>query len=124
MKQKNPAFFADVDDASLNAALLKMLNNPAVTLRRQAWEALLAAGQALFSDASLGSTGKSCSSCHDENSLRGVAGDYPKFDAKLDRYVSLLDKVNWMIANNMVGKTLPLGDPKSVALEAYLKSLR
>ena len=101
-----------------------MLNDPAVTLRRQAWDALLADGKALFADASLGSTGKSCSSCHEEDSLRGVAGDYPKFDAKVNRHVSLLDKINWMIANNMMGKTLPLGDPKSVALEAYLKSLR
>lgn len=124
MKEKNPALFADVDEASLNAALLKMLNDPAVTLRRQAWHELLADGRELFTDPSLGSTGKSCASCHDEESLRGVAGDYPRFDARLDRYVSLLDKVNWMIANKMVGKTLPLGDPKSVALEAYLKSLR
>ena len=36
MKEKNPAFFADVDDEALNAALLKMLSDPAVTARRQA----------------------------------------------------------------------------------------
>jgi cytochrome c len=124
MKQKNPAFFADVDDEALDAALRKMLNDPAVAARRKAWSNLLADGRALFGDASLGTVGKSCASCHDEKSLRGVAGDYPKFDEKLGRHVSLLDKINWMISSNMKGKILPLGDPKSVALEAYLKSLR
>lgn len=124
MKEKNPAFFADVDDAALNTALLKMLNDPAVTARRQAWTNLVADGEALFGDASLGTVGKSCASCHDGKSLRGVAGDYPKFDETLNRHVSLLDKINLMISSNMKGKILPLGDPKSVALEAYLKSLR
>ena len=124
MKEKNPAFFADVDDEALNAALLKMLSDPAVAAGRQAWTKLVDDGKALFNDASLGTVGKSCASCHDEKSLRGVAGDFPKFDEKLGRHVSLLDKINWMISSNMKGKILPLGDPKSVALEAYLKSLR
>jgi len=124
MKGKNPGFFADVDNAALNAALVKMLNDPAVVRQRKAWDSLVTDGKALFGDTSLGTTGKSCASCHTEESLRGVAGDYPKFDGKLDRHVSLLDRINSMISSNMRGKILPLGDPKSVALEAYLKSLR
>jgi cytochrome c len=68
--------------------------------------------------------GKSCRDCHTEDSLRGAAGDYPKYNAKQGRLMSLMDTVNLMISSNMTGKVLPLGDENTVALEAYLKSLR
>ncbi len=124
MVAKNPGFFADVQTDALSAALEKMLNDPEVAARRKAWDGLVARGEALFSDPSLGTSGKSCASCHTTDSLKGVVPAYPKFDRKLNRHVSLLDKVNMMISSNMLGRELPLGDPRTTALEAYLKSLR
>ena len=123
MKAKNPALFADVETRILGAALEKMLRDPQVAARRKAWEDLVSRGRELFSDPSLGRTGKSCVTCHTPDQLAGVAADFPKFDEKLNRYVSLLDKINFMISSNMGGKDLPLGDPLSIALVAYLKSL-
>jgi hypothetical protein len=123
MKAKNPALFADVETKILSMALERMLRDPEVAARRKAWDDLVAKGKALFADASLGTTGKNCLSCHQPEDLSGAAADFPKFDEKSGRYVSLLDKVNLMISSNLKGKTLPLGDPRSVALVAYLKSL-
>jgi len=124
MREKNPAFFTSAEVETLNAALVKMLSDPEVAAGRQAWVDLVEKGRALFSDASLGTAGKSCATCHEPERLRGVAADFPKFDGQLNRYVSLLDKVNTMISRNMGGKELPLGDERSTALEAYLRSLR
>jgi len=123
MKAKNPALFADVETKILGMALEKMLRDPEVAARRKAWDDLVAEGKGLFSDASLGTTGKNCLSCHRPEDLSGAAADFPKFDEKVGRHVSLLDKVNLMISSNLGGKILPLGDPRSVALVAYLKSL-
>lgn len=123
MKAKNPALFADVETKILGMALEKMLRDPEVAARRKAWEDLVAEGKGLFADASLGTTGKNCLSCHQPEDLSGAAADFPKFDEKQGHYVSLLDKVNLMISSNLGGKTLTLGDPRSVALVAYLKSL-
>ena len=123
MSAKDPALFGDVDKAELVRALGQILEDPKVAASRAAWDAAVADGAKVFADAALGTTGKSCSSCHRPEDLRGTAQRYPAFDAKLGRLVSLQERLRTMIVGKLGGKELPLGDARTVALEAYLNSL-
>jgi cytochrome c len=124
MALKNPAWFADTDRGALVAAIGRLLADPRVAARRAAWDETVARGRAAFADTQLGTTGKSCSSCHKPEGLRGTADRYPQFDEKLGRLVSLQERLRLMIVSKLGGKELPLGDIRTVALEAYLKSLQ
>ena len=123
MAEKDPDFFKDADREALAAGLKALLEDPTVAARRASWDQTVAQGRAVFADPSLGTTGKSCASCHEEKGLRGIADRYPEYDAALNRYVSLQERLQIMIKTKLGGKELPLGDARTVALEAYLKSL-
>lgn len=123
MAEKSPDLFQDVDRDALAAGIRSVLDDPAVVARRAAWDRTVAEGRKVFADPALGTTGKSCSSCHREEGLRGVADRYPEYDAALNRYVSLQERLQIMIKAKLGGKELPLGDPRTVALEAFLESL-
>jgi cytochrome c553 len=124
MEQKNPEFFRDTDKAALVESLSKILNDPNVAASRAAWDETVAKGKAVFNDATLGTTGKSCASCHQPEVFTGIAEKYPALDTKLGRLISLQERLRTMIETKLGGQQLPLGDPRTVALEAYLKSLR
>jgi cytochrome c553 len=124
MEQKSPELFRDTDNAALTEGLLKVLNDPAVAAGRTAWDETVAKGAAVFKDPALGNSGKSCSSCHRPEDLRGTADRYPTFDAKLGRLVSLQERLRIMIQSKLGGKELPLGDIRTISLEAYIKSLQ
>jgi mono/diheme cytochrome c family protein len=124
MERKDPELFRDTDSAALTEGLLKVLNDPAVVAGRTAWDETVAKGRDVFKDTSLGTTGKSCNTCHRPEDLKDAAERYPTFDAKLGRLVSLQERLRMMIQSKLGGKELPLGDIRTVALEAYLKSLR
>ena len=124
MERKNPDWFKDTDKGHLVEGLAKLLNDPEIAARRKAWEATVAKGKEVFADASLGTTGKSCASCHTPEALRGIAERYPAYDTAASRYVSLQERLQKMIVTKLAGPEIPLGDPRTVGLEAYLKSLR
>jgi cytochrome c553 len=124
MEAKNPDWFKGTEKTHLVEALSALLKDPLIKARREAWERTVADGKAYFSDATLGSSGKSCQSCHTPESLREVASDYPKYDPALNRYLSFQERISRMISEKMGGKELLLGDPRSIALETYLKSIR
>ena len=124
MAQKFPDWFKDAEQQSLVAQLETLLNDPQVVAGRAQWDETVARGKALFSDPSLGVGTKSCAGCHAPESLRNVADAYPRFDPKSGRHISLQERIDQMIVGQMGGKRLPLGDIRTVSLEAYLKSLR
>lgn len=124
MVLKDPDFFRDTDKAALLEGISKILGDPEVAAARAAWDETVAKGQALFNDSSLGATGKSCASCHQPESFKGVVDRYPEFDAKLGRLVGLQERLRMMIETKLDGKQLPPGDIRTTALEAYLKSLQ
>lgn len=124
MEQKSPEMFRGTDNAELTEGLLKVLNDPAVVAGRAAWDETVAKGREVFQDAGLGASGKSCSSCHRPDDLRGTAERYPAFDNRLGRLVSLQERLRMMIQSKLGGKELPLGDMRTVSLEAYIKSLQ
>jgi|Deesub1362A_J573_1020465.scaffolds.fasta_scaffold29619_2 thiosulfate dehydrogenase len=83
-------------------------------------------GKALFADASLGTNGKSCLTCHPEPStLSGVGNKYnPKaYFNMAKKEMTLKEVINFCIEVPMKGKPLPENDERLTALEAYLKSL-
>jgi cytochrome c553 len=101
-----------------------MLADPRVAAARTAWDAAAARGKALFSDPSLGTTGKSCADCHSADSLGRVKDAYPKYNAGLGRAESLEERLDTMVRVKLGGDGLPLGDERSTALAIYLRSLR
>jgi cytochrome c553 len=124
MTAKNPAWFKDVEMRHLLEALEKMVADPQVAAARAAWDAAAARGEALFTDPTLGTTGKSCADCHSAASLGRVKDAYPRFNPELGRAESLEERLDTMVRVKLQGAGLPLGDERSTALAIYLKTLR
>jgi len=83
-------------------------------------------GKVLFADPSLGTTGKSCLTCHPEPStLAGVGNKYnPKaYFSMAKREMTLKEVINFCVEVPMKGKPLDEKDERLLALEAYLRSL-
>ncbi len=81
-------------------------------------------GKALWSDASLGTTGQSCATCHaDPAELAGIAHKYPKY-LKMGKKVVTLDQiVNLCIVNPMKGKALAWDDQRMADLVAFMATV-
>ena len=74
-------------------------------------------GKSLFSETALGTSGKSCSSCHpDGEGLEGVGGRYT-------RNRELESQINKCIAGPLKGKELGMESSEMRALATYLRSL-
>jgi cytochrome c len=76
-------------------------------------EATIEKGKALFNDSKLGTSGKSCNSCHPDGKGLEKSGSNPDLEAT----------INGCITIPLKGKAL---DPKSVEMQSlvlYLKSL-
>ncbi len=94
-------------------------------------------GKALFTDPSLGTTGKSCNDCHidggmkdskmgkmDMKAFRNERLVYPKYVMSMNRVVTLDQVVNWCIVGPMKGTALPWDDQKLTDLVAYAVSVK
>jgi mono/diheme cytochrome c family protein len=80
-------------------------------------------GKALFNDPKLGTTGKSCGSCHPDGKGLEQAGTKKEFNIMGKSQKSLEEAVNFCIENALKGKAL---DPKGkdiADIVAYIKSL-
>ncbi|MCX7794806.1 MAG: hypothetical protein N2257_10465 [Thermodesulfovibrionales bacterium] len=80
-------------------------------------------GKALFNDPKLGTTGKSCNSCHPDGKGLEQAGTKKEFNVMGKKQKSLEEAVNFCIEMALKGKPL---DPKSQEMAdivAYIKSL-
>ena len=74
-------------------------------------------GKEIFSQTALGTSGKSCSSCHpDGDGLDGVEGRYTQNN-------ELENQINKCIAGPLKGKELGLESSEMKALATYLRSL-
>lgn len=104
--------------------------------------ASLARGEALFSDATLGTNGQSCNSCHIGGQttggkvemmpgmkmaipdLRGVAAGFPKYKVPNDAVITLADMNNNCIVMLQKGKPLPLDSREARDLALFVSSLK
>ena len=95
---------------------------------REAQENSVKLGKALFGDAEFGTNGKSCTKCHENPdkpnlNLPERVGDFPKWERREKKVITIGQKINQMIVRNLKGEAMELGSEKLVALEAYLMSI-
>ena len=109
---------------------------------RQAHMMTLAFGEGLFKEASLGTNGQTCTSCHPGGgttggeaqvpmtdmrlpvpSLVGAAATFPKFKVPNNRVITLSQMNNNCIKMFMQGKPLELNSKEAIALSMYVTSL-
>jgi len=95
---------------------------------REALAKSVETGKVLFSDKALGTTGKTCATCHanpkkEKMFLKDRVGDYPKYDRGEKKVITLGQKIRKMVQRNLKGKEEALGTDRLVAIEAYLMNL-
>ncbi len=76
-------------------------------------------GEGIFHSSQLGKNSVSCDQCH-PNAANTHPETYPKFQQQLGRVVPLFEMINWCIQNPLEGEPLAAGDPKMIALQAYM----
>lgn len=93
-------------------------------------------GKGLFMDASLGTTGMSCNSCHIEGGMKAgkmgdmeippfthVAKKYPGYFKMAKKIMTLDQVINWCILTPMEGTPLAWDDQRMADLAAYVASV-
>ena len=123
MQKMNPDWITDVGKDHVAEVLVRILGNQTVATTRTAWMEAVQSGRDIFEDAKLGTSGKSCASCHKDGSLKKVADSYPRFDQKLKRFVDLNEAINAMIKDKVGGEPFPVNDQRLLNLIAYIKAL-
>jgi len=94
-------------------------------------------GKKLFNDATLGTSGQTCNSCHPEGGTKAgkmgemtisafdnLAAKYPRYVAAAQRVMTLDQIVNWCIVKALQGKALAWDDQKLTDLTAYCVSVK
>ncbi len=78
-------------------------------------------GESLWSKA-VSSPARSCADCHGDatRSMRGVAARYPMFDARLNRPITLEQRINQCRVERQGGAKLPPDSDDMLALTAYV----
>ncbi len=93
-------------------------------------------GKGLFIDASLGTTGMSCNSCHIEGGMKAgemgdmkippftlVAKKYPGYFKMAEKVMTLDQVINWCILTPMEGTPLAWDDQRMADLASYVASV-
>lgn len=86
---------------------------------QQQYEAAVNKGKALWSSPALGSSGATCSQCH-ENAEKTRPETYPKVLRPLGRVGELWEMVNFCITNPLKGTALEANDPDMLAILSYI----
>jgi len=84
-------------------------------------------GRKVYTDPSLGTADRSCSTCHDkpEKSLKGVTARFPRWDRNAGKVITLQQKFVQMQERSLKAKkTIPLGDDRWNALEMHLRGMK
>lgn len=80
-------------------------------------------GKALFNDPKLGTSGKSCNSCHPDGKGLEQAGTKKEFNIMGKSQKSLEEAVNFCIEMALKGKPIDPKGPDMADIVAYIKSL-
>jgi cytochrome c len=84
----------------------------------------VARGKALWSDASLGTAGQSCASCHsDPAELAGIVHKYPKYQKMAKKVITLDQMVNLCIVNPMEGTALAWDDQRMADIVTFISMM-
>jgi thiosulfate dehydrogenase len=80
-------------------------------------------GRRLWTSPEIGTNGVVCAQCH-PNAANTHPETYPKFQKQLGRVAELWEMINWCIRNPLEGSDLEPGDPRMIAMQAYLAKER
>jgi L-cysteine S-thiosulfotransferase len=67
-----------------------------------------------------GTSQKSCSNCHSQSSMKGVASRYPAFDDVLNRPITLSQRINQCRQKHQQVEPLRFESPDLLSLESYV----
>lgn len=90
---------------------------------QEQFEMVAAEGRNLWTSPDLGTNGVVCAQCH-PNGANTHPETYPKFQKQMGRVVEIWEMINWCIRNPLEGDELAAGDPKMIAIQAYLAKER
>ncbi len=122
MRSKNPDWISTIQSEHIARVVAKIANDPNVIAIRLAWTESVGRGTALFNDQTLGKKGVSCSSCHKKpEAFRQIEDTYPRWNAKLKRFVGLDETILTMMREK-VGADVAATDQRLMDLLIYLKS--
>ena len=123
MRKMNPDWISSIQSDHIAAAIAKAIDDPGIIAARTAWREALSRGEALFKDLTLGKKGVSCSSCHTmPEQFSKIEDAYPRWDAKLKRFVSLDETIAIMLREK-IGAEIAPNDQRIHDLLIYLKTL-
>ncbi len=77
-------------------------------------------GETLFHGGLKSKDTVSCDQCH-PNAANTHPETYPKFQQQIGRVVAQWEMINWCIRNPLQSEPLAAGDPRMIALQAYIK---
>ena len=83
--------------------------------------AVIAKGDALWHDRTIGTNGMACNMCHPDAAVTHPE-TFPKFKSQMGSVVTAQQFINWCVIVPLQGKGFTLGSPELVALEAYMVS--
>lgn len=122
MRAMNPDWITTIQSDHIAGVIQKVVEDSNVIAARTAWREALDRGEALFSDDTLGKSGKSCSSCHPKpEQFKKIEDAYPRWDAKLKRFAALDETIAIMLREK-IGAELAANDQRIHDLLIYLKT--
>lgn len=89
-----------------------------IAQEQEALMQVVAKGDGLWHNPSLGSNGLACGNCHPDGSASNPH-TFPKYQTNLGKVGTLRDMINWCIMVPMQGKALALDSDEMIAMEAY-----
>jgi cytochrome c len=123
MRKMNPDWISSIQSDHIAAVIAKTIDDPNIIASRTAWREALDRGAALFKDDTLGKKGVSCSICHTKpEQFAKIEDTYPRWDAKLKRFVGLDETIALMLREK-IGAELAPNDQRIHDLLIYLKTL-
>jgi len=123
MRKMNPDWISTIQSEHIATVIAKTIDDPGIIAARTAWREALGRGEGLFKDDTLGKKGVSCSGCHSmPEQFSKIEDTYPRWDAKLKRFVSLDETIAIMLREK-IGAELAPNDQRIHDLLIYLKTL-
>ena len=123
MRKMNPDWISTVQSDHISSVIAKVVEDPSIAAARTAWREALVRGEALFRNETIGNKGVSCSRCHTKTEqFHQIQDSYPRWDAKLKRFVGLDETIAIMLREK-VGAELAPNDQRIHDLLIYLKTL-
>jgi cytochrome c len=123
MRKMNPDWISSIQSDHIAEEIAKVVKDPNIMASRTAWLEALDRGATLFKNDALGKKGVSCNGCHKTpGQFSKIEDTYPRWDAKLKRFVGLDETIANMLREK-IGAEIAPNDQRIHDLLIYLKTL-